>query len=407
MNSPQPPLPSLMDWLLLRSRFHIPPGVTYLDGNSLGLLSTDTEAAVLSALNDWKTLGVSGWSDADAGKGWLDLPTRIAADLAPLLGALPEEVAVCNQTTVNLHQLLATFFEPVPARSVILTDDLAFPSDSYALQSHLQLRGLPPENLRRVPARPGGLLDETDLISALTPDVALALFPAVVYTTGQLLDLPRLTAAAQSRNITIGFDLSHSAGAVPHELHAIGPDFAFGCTYKYLSSGPGSTGFLFVHQRHLSRPPGLAGWFGSDRPVMFDMTPHLQPAPTATRFTIGTPPILSTAALAASLKLFHEIGLPALRARSLKLTALLISLADTHLAPLGFVLATPREDRCRGGHVSLRHPAAKSLCQQLISHHIIPDFRNPDLIRLAPTAFYNSEQDCHHAVETLARIAAH
>jgi kynureninase len=394
-----------VDWSAVRAQFHIPPGVTYLDGNSLGLLSRPAEAAVLAALNDWKTLGVSGWSDADGGRGWLDLTTRLAARLAPLLGALPHEVALCNQTTVNLHQMLATFFAPAAGRGRILIDDLAFPSDSYAVQSHLQLRGLDPsQHLRRVPARADGLLDEADLIAAMTPDVALALFPGVVYSTGQLLDLPRLAHAARERGITIGFDLSHSVGAVPHELHGIGADFAFGCTYKYLSAGPGSTGFLFVHERHLTRPPGLAGWFGSDRATMFDMPPDQQPALSAVRFTIGTPPILSTAPLAASLNLYEQIGIERFRARSLELTSALISLADEHLAPLGITIATPRQAHRRGGHVSLRHPRAKSLCQRLISAGIVPDYRNPDLIRLAPTPLYNTEQDLRHAVTTLASL---
>lgn len=388
-------------WTELRARFHVPPNTVYLDGNSLGLLSDVAERAILEVLGQWKTRAVSGWSE-----GWLDLAERAGALLAPLLGASPREVCVCNQTTVNLHQLLATFYEPSPGREGILCDDLAFPSDSYAFGSHVALHGLSPSAVVRVRARADGLLHDDDLLAAMDAPVGLVVFPAVVYTTGQLLDLRRLTDAAHARGLTIGFDCSHSVGAVPHALHDIGADFAFGCSYKYLSAGPGATGWLFVHERHLHRRPGLAGWFGSERSVMFDMTPDLTPAPSATRFSIGTPPLLALAPLIATLGLYHDVGPARLRERSVELTSLLIDLADRHLAPLGFTVATPREPHRRGGHVALRHPAAKSLCARLVAAGVVPDFRNPDIIRLAPVALYNNEADCHHAVSTLARLAS-
>jgi kynureninase len=393
-----------VDWSATRSQFHIPHNTTYLDGNSLGLLSRDAEHEVLRTLDEWKTQGVQAWHSR-----WLSLQSELAALLAPLLGALPDEVALCNQTTVNLHQLLGTFFSPTATRNKILIDDLAFPSDSYAVQSHLALRGLDPaKHLVRVRARDDGLLHEQDLVAAMTDDVALVLLPAVVYTTGQLLDLPTLARVAHARGILIGFDLAHSAGAVPHALHHPDPnasaDFAFGCTYKYLSSGPGATAFLFVHLRHLHKPPALAGWFGADPNAQFEMPPTFPPASTAARFAIGTPPLLSTAPLVATLKLYNQLGINAIRARSLELTAHLIQQATHRLLPKGIQIATPTNPAQRGGHISLRHPNAKQLCAQLIHRNIIPDYRNPNLIRLAPVALYNNEADVDHAVRVLSDL---
>lgn len=389
-----------VDWPAIRDRFHVPPGVAYLDGNSLGLLSRDAEQEVLRALHEWRTQGVQAWHAR-----WLSLQSELSALLAPLLGAKPEEVAVCNQTTVNLHQLLGTFFRPQAGRDKILIDHLAFPSDGYAVQSHLTMRGLDPRNhLRRISPREDGLLDHDDLIAAMAPDVGLALFPAVVYTTGQLLDLPRLTRAAHERGITVGFDLAHSAGAVPHALHADAPDFAFGCTYKYLSAGPGATAFLFVHEKHLGREPALAGWFGSHPDAQFAMAPVFTPANTAARFAIGTPPVLSTAPLRATLALYNELGIPAVRARSLELTAHLFRRARGGLLGKGMTVATPPEAERRGGHVALRHPDAKILCERLVQRNVIPDFRNPDLVRLAPVPLYNNEEDIDRAIEALNAV---
>ncbi|MBE7209858.1 MAG: aminotransferase class V-fold PLP-dependent enzyme, partial [Gluconacetobacter diazotrophicus] len=244
----------------LRARFYLPPGAPiYLDGNSLGLLSVDAEASVRRVLDEWKTLAIGGWLDGRP--PWFTLAESLAARVAGLVGANPGEVAVANSTTVNLHQLLATLYRlDAGSRTTIAVFAGEFPSDLYAVKSHLRLRGLDPAaNLVLVPALANGLVDPEALGRALDdPTVQMAVLPAVVYTTGELLDLRAWTARAHARGVCIGFDLSHSVGVVPHRLAADGVDFAFWCHYKYLNAGPGAVGGLYLHACHAGRVPGLA-----------------------------------------------------------------------------------------------------------------------------------------------------
>ncbi|MBX3736862.1 MAG: kynureninase [Candidatus Didemnitutus sp.] len=389
-----------------RAEFHLPAGQIYLDGNSLGLLSRPAEAAARRVLDEWRTLGIGGWTDAAT--PWVSFSETIAAQLAPLLGAAPDEVGVTGSTTSNLHQLLATLFDPAHAsRRVILGDELNFPSDAHAIASHLRLRGLDPAtHYREVRSRDGRTLREDDIIAAFAPDVQVAVLPSVLFTSGQLLDLARLTREVHARGILIGFDCSHSVGAVPHNLDADDVDFAFWCSYKYLNAGPGAVGGLYLNRRHHTRAPGLAGWWGVAPGRRFAMS-HTHEAETgAAALHVGTPHILSVAPLQGALELFTAAGgIAPLREKSLALTAWLIELADTHLAPLGFSVVTPREPARRGGHVSLAHPEAWRLCQALKAAGIVPDFRPPDVVRLAPTALYNSYSDCVAAIERLHHIA--
>ena len=405
-----------------RAHFYQPAdGSIYLDGNSLGLLSREAEAAVLRALDQWKTHAVGGWLDA----GWFDLAERLAARVAPLVGAAADEVAVTNSTTVNLHQLLATLYRPNRghvgeqhhAWNKILAFAGEFPSDLYALASHLRGHGVDPaEGLHLLPAGRAGLLDEAAVEAAFADPklgIQLAVLPAVVYTTGQLLDLPRLVAAARRANVTIGFDLSHSVGAVPHALGdpETGPDFAFWCHYKYLNAGPGAAGGLFLHRRrHGAHPPGLAGWWGSCKERQFDMAREQTPARGAASLQVGTPPILALAALEGTLEIHAAAGMAALRAKSLAQTDFLMRVAEAELpfanSDSGFRFANPREGQRRGGHVALVHPAAGQLCRALKTAGVVTDFRPPDILRLAPAPLYNTFAECRESIARLREIVA-
>ncbi|MDB6166769.1 MAG: Kynureninase, partial [Lacunisphaera sp.] len=384
-----------------------------------GPLSRRAEAHLQRLLNEWRTLGIGGWTDGSP--PWLTLSETIAAQLAPLVGAAPDEVLMTGSTTVNLHQLLATLFDPemeagpfVPQpgcgangpaskRNVIVADELNFPSDLHALQSHLRQRGLDPvQHLRLVPSQDGRTLRTADILAALQPDVQLVMLPAVVFTSGQLLDLAALTREAHARGILIGFDCSHSIGVAPHAFDRDGVDFAFWCSYKYLNAGPGAVGGLYLNRRHFGRAPGLAGWWGVRQDRRFAMSAQHEPAPDASALHIGTPHLLSLAPLAGSLELIAEAGgVAALRAKSLALTGYLMELV-AELPEFG--LANPRADAERGGHVALVHADAWRICAALKAVGVVPDFRPPDIIRLAPAPLYTRFADCAEAVSRLQEI---
>lgn len=387
-----------------RAEFHLRPGEIYLDGNSLGLQCRAADAAAQRILREWRELGINGWTDAQP--AWVDLPERIGTALAPLLGAAPDQICLTSSTTGNLHQLLATLYAPTAQRNVIVGDALNFSSDAHAIASHLRARGLDPAtHYREVASRDGRTLDEDDLIAALTPDVQLAVWPAVLFTSGQLLDVARLTHAAQERGVLVVWDCSHSVGAVPHAFDAGGVDAAFWCSYKYLNGGPGAVGGLYLNRRHHALAPGIAGWWGVKLERRFAMSHTHEPAAGAAAFHVGTPHLLSLAPLGGALEMFAAAGgMEPLRAKSLALTAWLMELIDTELAGLGFSIVNPRDDARRGGHVALAHPEAWRLCQALKEAGIVPDFRQPDVIRLAPTALYNSFADCAEAVARLKHI---
>jgi kynureninase len=385
-----------------RQEFYLTRGQVYLDGNSLGPLCRQAERSVLNILEEWKRLAIGGWTEGSL--PWFFLAEELGRRTAPLLGADPEEVIVANSTTVNLHQLLATLFRPA-GRTKILLDELAFPSDAYAVRSHLGLRGLDPSGTLLVaPCGPDGLIDEKAIEAAMTEDVALAVLPAVVYTTGQLLDMERLTATAHARAVLIGFDCSHSVGVVPHALSDWGVDFAFWCSYKYLNGGPGATAGLYLNRRHFGKTAGLAGWFSSHKERQFDMAPVLTQADGAAGLQIGTPNILSMAPLLGALEVVQEAGIDAIRSKSLAMTDYLMSLVDAHLKEHGFGIATPREAKRRGGHVALTHPEAARICKALKVVSVTPDYRPPDIVRLAPAPLYTSFVECYEAVERLRRI---
>ncbi|RXT13489.1 kynureninase [Ammoniphilus sp. CFH 90114] len=386
-----------------KEEFYLNEGMIYLDGNSLGLLSKRAEQSLLESLNDWKQLAIDGWMSGT--HPWFTLAERLGAMTAPLIGALPEETIVTGSITTNIHQLVSTFYKPMGKRTKILADSLTFPSDIYALQSQLKLHGYSPEeHLVLVPSRDGRLIEEDDIIDAMTDEVALVLLPSVLYRSGQLLDIKRLASAAQEKGIILGIDAAHSIGAIPHQFHDWGVDFAVWCNYKYLNSGPGGVGGLFVHNKHAGIMPGLAGWFSSKKEKQFDMEYTLDPAPTAGALQIGTPHILSMAPLIGSLQIFEEASIEKIRLKSLQLTEYFMNLIELELSDYGFTIANPREGERRGGHVSLEHEEAIRICKSLKENKIIPDFRAPNIIRLAPIALYTSFADVWEAVQRIKKI---
>ncbi len=386
-----------------RGEFYIQEGTIYFDGNSLGLLSKRAEASLLAMMEAWKRHGIDGWTQGE--KPWFHLSEQIGASMAPLIGANPVSVIATGSTTSNLHQLLATFFKPEEGRTKIVADELNFPTDIYAIQSQLELHGLDPaEHLIQVESRDGQTLTTEDIIAALTDDTAVVILSGVLYRSGQVLDMARITEAAHERGILAGFDLCHSIGSVPHALDDWNVDFAFWCTYKHLNGGPGATGGLYVNERHFGTAPGLAGWFGSDKDRQFDLAHTFTPAADAGALQMGTPHLLSAAPLIGSLELLNEVGIGAIRERSLALTGYLQRLIQLELADYGFTVANPADDAERGGHVFLVHPEAARICKALKTNGLIPDFRAPNGIRLAPVALYNTFEEVRSAVQLLKQI---
>ncbi|MGO0060170.1 kynureninase [Brevibacillus fluminis] len=387
-----------------RTEFYLKLGTIYLDGNSLGLMSKRSERTLMELIESWKELGIDGWTQGKY--PWFYLSELLGERSASIVGADPDEVIVTGSTTSNLHVLAATFFTPSPTRNKIIATELDFPSDIYALQSQLKLHGLDPdEHLIRIKSRDGRLIEEEDIIAAMTDDVALIVLPTVLYRSGQLLDIERLTKEAHARGILIGFDGCHSVGAVPHEFSKWGVDFAYWCNYKYLNSGPGGVGGLYVNRKHFGRTPGLTGWYSSRKDKQFDMEHALTPAENAGAFQLGTPHVLSLAPFIGSLEIFAEATMEKLRRKSLALTRYMMDLIAHELDGMGFTIANPQEDHRRGGHVSLEHEEAIRICRTLKEeHHLIPDFRAPNIIRLAPVALYNTYGEVWQCVQILKQI---
>ncbi len=381
----------------------MPVGTIYLAGHSLGLMCKQSEAAVARAMDEWRHYGVGGWLAGE--NPWFHLVDEISHQLALLFGADPSEVTVANSTTVNLHQAIATLYRPTDSRSKIVIDSLSFPSDRFAVDSQVALRGLlPAQQVRTIPSRDGYALSDEDIESALTDEVAIAILPSVVYTSGQLLDIEWIARIAHSRGIILGVDCSHSAGVMPHEFDKWGIDFAVWSSYKYLCAGPGSTAGMYLNRRHFGTPPGLAGWFSSRKDVQFDMAQHLTPAADASAMQIGTPNILGLVALQGPVDLICKIGVDALRQRSLSLTAALIELVDSRLAGLDFSVITPRPEAQRGGHVAITHAEAASVNKALKASGVVGDYRQPNIIRLAPSPLYNTTDDIYEAIDRLYEI---
>lgn len=384
-----------------KDEFYMEKGQVYMDGNSLGLMSKRSEAKLLRLMDSWKIFGIDGWTEGET--PWFTLAEEMSARIAPLVGARANEVMVTGSITSNIHQMLSTVFQPTKERSVILVDELNFPSDIYAVESHLRLRGLDPEiAMRKVGSRNGYTLELEDILEQLTEDVAILLLPSVLYRSGQLLPIREITKAAHAKGILVGFDLAHSIGAMPHRLHDDEVDFAVWCHYKYMNSGPGGTGGLYIHERHHHLLPGNAGWFGSDKAKQFDMDHQFSKAEGAGAYQVGTPNIFSMAPLLGSIEIFEEAGISVIREKSLQLTQLLREQLAAFVPEL--VDVTPLHDNERGGHIALSHPEAARICKALKDKGVVPDFRAPDIIRLAPIALYTSFTHVEKTVKILKTI---
>ena len=398
-----------------RERFELPADgsgnpLAYFCGNSLGLMPRDARTSVASVLDDWSRLGVEG--HLHGGRRWYSYHEWFRGPLAKVVGARPGEVVAMNALTVNLHLMLVSFFRPTPQRFKILIEEAAFPSDTYAVASHLETRGLDPSDAIVVakPRRGESVLRTEDLEELLAErggDIALVLLPGVQYHTGQLLDLARITAAAHRAGCVAGFDLAHAAGNAELRLHDWKVDFAVWCSYKYLNGGPGAVGGCFVHERHgRSALPRLAGWWGNDPATRFRMhlNPGFVPVEGADGWQLSNPPILAMAPLREALQIFDAAGMPALRAKSERLTGYL-EFVIRQLSQAAFEIITPEDPDARGCQLSIRHPASGELIEHLRLHGIVGDFRAPDIIRLSPVPSYNTFHEVWRVGRALATIA--
>jgi len=385
--------------------------LVYLCGHSLGLQPKSATEYLRQELADWQHMAVLGHDAAT--RPWISYHEQAAAPLAALTGAGLGEVIAMNSLTVNLHLMMVSFFRPSGARNCILIEKSAFPSDRYAVVSQLQFHGLnAAEHLIEVEPRAGErCLRTEDLLARIgreAPRLALVVLPGVQYLTGQALELAPLIDAARRAGAAVGLDLAHAIGNTPLQLHDWNADFAVWCSYKYLNAGPGAIGGCFVHERHArSRDlPRFAGWWGSDKATRFRMEPEFMPIAGAEGWQISNPPVLAFAPLLASLEIFGRARLARLREKSIALTAYLQRLVTGLLAGRVEII-TPQDAQARGCQLSLRlDPAVldvKRCREQLAAAGVIGDWREPDVLRLAPVPLYNSYRDVFTAVEALAR----
>jgi kynureninase len=402
----------------LREQFALPTDtggrpLVYLCGHSLGAAPRAARRCVTEELDAWERLAVTAHHSGR--HPWIDFADLLVEPLARLAGARAHEVVAMNSLTVNLHLLMASFYRPQGRRDKIVIEAGAFPSDRHAVAAQLRWHGLDPAAaLIELAPEPGeDLLDPARLEQLLAErgeEVALVLWPGVQYRTGQVFDLARVARAARGAGSVCGFDLAHSIGNVPLALHDSGADFAVWCSYKYLNGGPGALGGAFVHERHAAGAlPRLAGWWGHEGATRFQMGPDFNPSYGAAGWQVSNPPIFSAAPLLASLALFESAGMAALRAKSVALNALLLEQIDArHAAHLQCV--TPRDAAQRGCQLSLRvragRAAGRELFEQLSARGIVLDWREPDILRIAPVPLYNRFADVAQFLQQLESACA-
>ena len=387
--------------------------LAYLAGNSLGPQARGVAEDIHRELEDWATRVVEGhWS---ARRPWGDYHVALRAPMAHVVGALDDEVVVMNSLTVNLHLLLASFYRPTPERYRIVIEDAAFPSDSYAVRSHAAFRGFEPDDavVRLRPRAGERTLRTEDVLAHLAAEherTALLMLGGINYLTGQLMDIPVITAAARDLGITVGWDLAHAAGNVELALHDWAPDFAAWCTYKYLNGGPGSTAAAFVHERHLADESlhRLSGWWGTDPAVRFEMLAELTPIASADAWAASNPPILAMTPLVSSLAIFEQVGMRAIRSRSERLTAYLEHLLSGQAGEPAMGVVTPSDPAARGCQlsVSVSGDLAEIAGSLRGGHGVVCDVRPPDVVRLAPAPLFCTFHDCWRAARALRAAAS-
>jgi len=400
----------------LRDRFHFPEPKNgfepiYFTGNSLGLMPKKVREYVDEELEDWARLAVEG--HLHARHPWLPYHEFLTEPMARIVGAKPIETVMMNSLTVNLHLLMVSFFKPQGERRKLVIEKGAFPSDQYAVESQLRCHGLDPRECLVVltPRKDESTLRTEDVVATIDREgesLALVMLGGVNYYTGQAFDMKTITEAGHKTGATVGFDLAHAAGNIELKMHDWDVDFAVWCSYKYLNGGPGAVGGAFVHERHarsfdLDR---LAGWWGHDKETRFLMGPQFKPLAGAEGWQLSNPPILQMAALRASLEIFDEAGMPALIEKSRKLTGYLESLID-NIGDERIEIVTPREPAERGCQLSIRvRNAGRSLHERLVARGVYADWREPDVIRVAPVPLYNSFQDAFRFAQILRECLA-
>lgn len=394
-----------------RGRFHIPKqkngeDCIYFCGHSLGLQPESVRSHIEQVLKEWETLGVEGWFHVK--NPWMIYDQFLIEQTAKLVGAKPIEVVVMNSLTVNLHLMMVPFYKPTPSRNKILIEHRAFPSDQYAVKSQIEFHGFGPKmSLIEIHPRGGEAIIRTEDIEALIEkegdSIALIMLGGVNYYTGQAFDMERITEVGHSKGCMVGFNLAHAAGNIVLKLHDWDVDFAVWCSYKYLNSGPGSIAGCFIHEKHSnnSELPRFAGWWGHNKETRFLMGPNFEPIEGAEGWQLSTPPILQMAALRASMEIFDEVGMEKLKAKSDLLTGYLEFLID-EIKSESVAIITPRDIKQRGCQLSIRVQGnGKVLYDKLTSQGVICDWREPDVIRVAPVPLYNTFMDVYKFYEIL------
>ncbi len=381
----------MSDFAATKAMFHLPAGMVYLDGNSLGALPKAALPAMAATLRDeWGEMLITGWNKA----GWMHMPMALGERIAGLIGAEPGHVVVGDTLSIKVYQALAAGLDLRPDRRVILSDSGNFPTDLYMAQG--LIRALDKGHELR-------LVAPADVAGAISEDVAVLLLTEVDYRTGRLHDMADLTRRAHAAGVVTVWDLAHSAGALPVDLAGAGADFAVGCTYKYLNGGPGAPAFIYVAPRHSARISTiLSGWQGHEAPFAFDL--DYRPNAGADRLRVGTPPILQMAALQAALDIWDQVDMHALRARSVELTEMFISGVETACPML--TLASPRDATMRGSQVSFAFEHGYAAMQALIARGVIGDFRAPDIMRFGITPLYIDEADVQGAIDIIGDVMA-
>ncbi|MCM2560822.1 kynureninase [Lutimaribacter sp. EGI FJ00015] len=379
----------MTDFSATKARFHLPDGVIYLDGNSLGPLPLGAQERMASVMQDeWGEMLITGWNKA----GWMDQPTRVGDRIARLIGAQPGHVVMGDTLSIKVYQALASAVAMNPGRKVILSDSGNFPSDLYMAEGLIRFLGQGHE-LRVVAPE--------EVEDNITDEVAVTLITEVDYRTGRMHDMKALTAKAHANGVITVWDLAHTAGATPVDLVGADADFAVGCTYKYLNGGPGAPAFIYVNPRHADAAlPALSGWLGHDAPFAFEQS--YRPGPGIERMRVGTPPVLALAALDAALAIWDMTDMQAVRARSLELTERFI--AGVEAACPMLTLITPRDGARRGSQVSFEFADGYAAIQALIARGVIGDFRAPDIMRFGFTPLYIDESDVDAATDIIADV---